>query len=251
MLKGITLVYKPENDIFDPHLNQSLLYIMANQANHSSHERTILWIILPAAVFVSLLFTNLNHKMSHNHKPVLSADLGNLLSTGDKKEHGEEHGSEAAHNEHSAVKLMLPSNVEMEGHANGLEDRLIKYISNPEAKLDKADWFDFDKITFASGTDKLEGTSLGQLKNLSQILDAYPNVKVKIGGYTDNVGDAAKNMELSKKRASSVVAELVKMGVAADRLSSEGYGDTVSIADNANEEGRSKNRRMALRVTAK
>ena len=224
---------------------------MANHTNHSSQERTILWIILPAAVLVSLLFTNLNHKMSSNLKPVLSADLGKLLSTNDKKGHGEEHVGDVSHNEHAAVKLMLPGNVELEGHNNGLEDKLIKYISNPEVKVDKADWFDFDQITFASGTDKLEGSSLAQLNNLSQILVAYPNVKVKIGGYTDNVGDAAKNKELSQKRAEGIVAELVKIGVAADRLAAEGYGDTVSIADNTTEEGRAKNRRMSLRVTAK
>lgn len=223
---------------------------MANSANHSSHERTILWIILPAAVFVSLLFTNLNHKVSQNMKPILSADLGNLISNSEKKADHSGH-ADAAHASHEAVKLMLPGNIELEGHKDGLEDKLVKYISDPVVKLEKADWFDFDKITFASGTDKLEGASLAQLKNLSQILVAYPNVKVKIGGYTDNVGDSAKNKELSQRRADGIVAELVKMGVAADRLAAEGYGDTVPLADNATEEGRAKNRRMSLRVTAK
>lgn len=185
----------------------------------------------------------------HAHKPILSGDLG-LSANHSSKSHGDATGHESA-TEAVSVKLSLPGNVEMQAATGGLEDKLVKYILNPDAKLEKTDWFDFDKITFASGTDKLEGESLAQLGNLAKILVAYPNVKVKIGGYTDNVGDPAKNKELSQKRAESIAAELAKAGVAADRMSAEGYGDTVPVADNATEEGRSKNRRMALRVTEK
>jgi K(+)-stimulated pyrophosphate-energized sodium pump len=74
---------------------------------------------------------------------------------------------------------------------------------------------------------------------------------VKIGGYTDNSGDPAANLRLSQARADSVMNELRTMGVGGDRLEAEGYGDQHPIADNATADGRAKNRRVAVRVTAR
>jgi len=82
-------------------------------------------------------------------------------------------------------------------------------------------------------------------------MKAYPNVHAKIGGYTDNFGDPTANMKLSQARAASVVAELVALGVAPDRLSPEGYGDQHPVADNSTDAGRQQNRRIAMLVTQK
>jgi outer membrane protein OmpA-like peptidoglycan-associated protein len=90
-----------------------------------------------------------------------------------------------------------------------------------------------------------------QLKNVAEILKAYPKVALKIGGYTDNVGDPAANMKLSAKRADNTMAELVKLGIAAGRLEAEGYGDKHPVADNSTDEGRQRNRRIDIRVTRK
>ena len=82
-------------------------------------------------------------------------------------------------------------------------------------------------------------------------MKAYPSASLKIGGYTDNQGDPAANLALSKARAASVVSELVALGVAPGRLMAEGYGQANPIADNATEQGRAQNRRIALQVTQK
>jgi K(+)-stimulated pyrophosphate-energized sodium pump len=74
---------------------------------------------------------------------------------------------------------------------------------------------------------------------------------VKIGGYTDNTGDAAANLELSRKRAEAVRNQLEEMGIDAKRISAEGYGAQHPIANNDTAEGRMQNRRIAIRVTAK
>ena len=84
----------------------------------------------------------------------------------------------------------------------------------------------------------------------ADILKAYPAVHLKIGGYTDNVGDEAANLALSQARAASVVNELVSMGIAADRLEAKGYGEEHPVATNGTEEGREQNRRVAFQVTA-
>jgi outer membrane protein OmpA-like peptidoglycan-associated protein len=82
-------------------------------------------------------------------------------------------------------------------------------------------------------------------------MKAYPKVKAKIGGYTDNVGDPDANLKLSKDRATNVMNELIVLGVTPDRLTAEGYGDQHPVADNSTDAGRQQNRRIALRVTDK
>jgi outer membrane protein OmpA-like peptidoglycan-associated protein len=76
-------------------------------------------------------------------------------------------------------------------------------------------------------------------------------VHVKLGGYTDNTGDPNANKALSEARAKSVMSSLVGKGIDPSRLEAEGYGDQYPVGDNSTEEGRMKNRRIALRVTQK
>jgi outer membrane protein OmpA-like peptidoglycan-associated protein len=133
----------------------------------------------------------------------------------------------------------------------GIEANLLGFITDASKIVDKTTWFDFDRLLFDTGSAVLRPESQEQLTNIAQILKAYPAVKVKIGGYTDNVGDAASNMKLSQDRATNVMNELVAMGVDASRLTAEGYGDQHPVADNTTEEGRALNRRISMRVTGK
>lgn len=146
--------------------------------------------------------------------------------------------------------LTLENGVRMDVSQNGLEGQLFDYIRSAEP-ADRAQWFNFDRLLFESGSARLRPSSETQLKNVSEILKSFPAVKVKIGGYTDNTGDAARNLQLSAERAQAVKQRLVSMGVAADRLEAEGYGQQHPVADNATAEGRAHNRRIALRVIAK
>ena len=82
-------------------------------------------------------------------------------------------------------------------------------------------------------------------------MKAYPNVRLQIGGYTDNTGDSRANLRLSQHRADTVTRELSSMGVAQERLEGEGFGDQQAIADNPTEEGRAKNGRISMRVLQK
>jgi outer membrane protein OmpA-like peptidoglycan-associated protein len=68
-------------------------------------------------------------------------------------------------------------------------------------------------------------------------------------GYTDTVGSADSNKTLSLQRANSVISELIRKGISADRLSAEGYGQDDPIADNSTAEGRAQNRRVTVDVT--
>lgn len=73
-------------------------------------------------------------------------------------------------------------------------------------------------------------------------------LKVEIGGHTDNVGDDSSNQVLSDNRAKAVRDWLIENGIAADRLTHKGYGETEPIASNDTEEGRAQNRRTELKI---
>ena len=147
-------------------------------------------------------------------------------------------------------KVTLPGGVALEAPKGSLEDRLVTFIQSKDS-ISKTLWFDFDRLTFETGKATLKTESAAQLANIAAILKAFPTVKVKVGGYTDNVGAEAANMALSTARAKTVAAELNKLGIVAGRMVPEGYGSQHPVASNATEEGKAQNRRISLRVTAK
>jgi OOP family OmpA-OmpF porin len=151
----------------------------------------------------------------------------------------------------SFAKRALPNGVELDIPANGIESNLIMFIEDPSRTVDKTTWFEFDRLNFATSSAKLLPGSQEQIGNMVAILKAYPAVKVKIGGYTDNVGDPVANLQLSQERANAVKQAIVHDGVGANRIVAEGYGEQHPVADNSTEGGRAQNRRIALRVTAK
>ncbi len=90
--------------------------------------------------------------------------------------------------------------------------------------------------------------STGELDNIVSLLNDNPNVKIEIGGHTDNIGQPKDNLALSDNRAKAVVAYLIAKGIDAKRLSYKGFGADKPIADNATENGRALNRRTELSV---
>jgi OOP family OmpA-OmpF porin len=148
-------------------------------------------------------------------------------------------------------KHTLPSSYQLSAPANGIEKQVVLFVEDTGKPVDPPTWFNFDRLLFETGSARLKPESTEQLRNVAEILKAYPKVKVKIGGYTDNTGDPDANLKLSQDRATSVMNQLVILGIAADRLSAEGYGQQYPVADNATDAGRQQNRRIAMRVTEK
>jgi outer membrane protein OmpA-like peptidoglycan-associated protein len=148
-------------------------------------------------------------------------------------------------------KTKLPNGVELNIPKFGIENKLLTYIQDSSKQVDDTTWFNFDRLLFDTGKATLQPSSEEQLNNIAEILKAYPNVHIKIGGYTDNTGDATANQTLSEARAKNVMNALAGKGVDASRIESEGYGDQHPVSDNSTEEGRAQNRRIALRVTQK
>ena len=91
--------------------------------------------------------------------------------------------------------------------------------------------------------------SNSELDRLVKLLKDVPNLKIEISGHTDNTGSATLNNELSKARAEAVVTYLKTKGIAANRLTSEGYGSSKPVASNDNAAGRQENRRTEFKIT--
>ena len=100
-------------------------------------------------------------------------------------------------------------------------------------------------IHFATGSDVVLPESAPILRQVASYMEANPAVKLKVTGHTDNVGAAASNLDLSKRRAASVAKTLSgQLGVTADRFQTDGKGDTEAVTSNAKPEGRAMNRRV-------
>ncbi len=106
------------------------------------------------------------------------------------------------------------------------------------------------KVDFGSGSAKIIGDAAnGVLLDVVALLKKYPETTVRIEGYTDNRGSASGNNKLSRKRAEAVAKVLVdELGINAERVSAEGFGDAKPVASNDTEEGRDQNRRVVAVV---
>jgi len=149
------------------------------------------------------------------------------------------------------VKYRLPNDVELNIPENGVESKLLMFIQNPGVTANGTKRFDCDRLGFDTGSATLRPESEEQLSNLAAILLAYPNVHVKIGGYTDSLDDSGVNSQLSRQRAKSVMAELVHRGVSPDQLTIEGHGMQSQRADHLTQGGRARNRGVSVRITKK
>jgi len=145
----------------------------------------------------------------------------------------------------------------LKGYKGGMEDNMINFLKSgsyasaaDDAAL-KDNWYNFDHVNFKMGSStELEAGSQGQLENLVAILKAYPDAKIKIGGYTDKVGNEAANIKLSGERATYIKDWLAKQGVGAQVTGADGYGSEFATVDaSASDAERAADRKMAVRFT--
>jgi OmpA-OmpF porin, OOP family len=145
----------------------------------------------------------------------------------------------------------LPNGTTLRIPANGVENKLIAFIADTSAQVSPTIWFSFDRLEFDTDAATLKPSSQEQVRNIAEIMKAYPKVTVKFGGYTDNTGAPERNLQLSQARANSAMNQVAALGVDPSRLAAEGYGEQHPIADNTSEAGRQRNRRVDINVTAK
>ncbi|MCO6492362.1 MAG: OmpA family protein [Phaeodactylibacter sp.] len=120
----------------------------------------------------------------------------------------------------------------------------------PEIKQEDREVLDFamQNVQFETGKATLTQGSLTILNQVADILNRYPDYKLRIGGHTDSVGDAAFNQKLSESRAKSCYDYLIGKGISEPRMSFVGYGESRPIANNKYAAGREQNRRVEFDI---
>lgn len=108
-----------------------------------------------------------------------------------------------------------------------------------------------NNIFFQTGKATLKTESFAELNRVADFLKQNPEIKIEIGGHTDNVGKAASNMKLSEARAASVAAYIVSQGVPKVNIVSKGYGLTKPVASNTTTIGKAQNRRVEFTILDK
>jgi outer membrane protein OmpA-like peptidoglycan-associated protein len=105
-------------------------------------------------------------------------------------------------------------------------------------------------IKFATNQSTLNASSKATLDKLVKVMADYPGTEILVSGHTDSAGDAAYNLELSKKRAFAVRDYLITDGIATGRMAVTYSGETSPTATNETAEGRAQNRRVEIGIVA-
>jgi OOP family OmpA-OmpF porin len=127
--------------------------------------------------------------------------------------------------------------------ADGCPDEIPKEVAKFSGVI-KGIQFDFGKATIRAQSNAL-------LDEAVKVLQQYPDLRIAVSGHTDNVGDPAKNLELSQARAEAVKTYFTAKGVDATRIETRGAGETEPVADNKTDAGRQQNRRIEFKLLQK
>ncbi len=117
-----------------------------------------------------------------------------------------------------------------------------------EIMYEAATNYTLDNLQFDTGKSTLKTVSFPILDNVAELMLLKPAMKIEIAGHTDSDGDDAANLVLSQQRADAVKQYLVKKGIAANRMTAKGYGESHPTADNATATGKQQNRRTEIRI---
>ena len=129
--------------------------------------------------------------------------------------------------------------------AGSAGDQMTNFISNGFKGDNK---FIFKNLNFDTGSAKISGQTGTEVDNLAAIMNAYPDMKISVAGFTDNTGDEKKNQQLSLARADAVKARLMARKIAGQRVATAGAGSLHPVADNGTAEGRAQNRRIEVSI---
>jgi OmpA-OmpF porin, OOP family len=157
----------------------------------------------------------------------------------------------------NVTEIKLADGTVLKVGENSTEAKLFKMLSDASWSIDTVDktknWLVLDRVYFETGKSVLTAASQAQVKNIAALLKNFPKGSIKLGGYTDNTGDAAVNKKISDARAKEVAKEMVKLGAGAKQVKEAvGYGPEFPVcAANDTPECKAQNRRVDLKVASK
>lgn len=116
-------------------------------------------------------------------------------------------------------------------------------------KTDRGMVITLGDVLFEFNRAEVKPSAQERMVQLANFLKQYPDRRVSIEGHTDNIGSAAYNIELSQRRADAVKTQLIIQGIAADRISTIGYGKDFPVAANDTDTNRAINRRVEVVIS--
>ncbi|NOQ74860.1 MAG: OmpA family protein [Crocinitomix sp.] len=126
-------------------------------------------------------------------------------------------------------------------------DKLLELLDSGQSIANKT--LIINEVNFEFGESILTEEARLYLNKVVRLLKAINTMNLTIAGHTDNVGNSETNLQLSKERAISVYYYLIENGISSTRLSHNGFGDKNPIADNRNDQGRERNRRVEFGIS--
>lgn len=145
------------------------------------------------------------------------------------------------------VGVDLPGGRKLSVVEHSFTDSLARFLATKGGQAPRV--FTFDNLTFETDSARITAQARPHVDELIQIMQAYPNLHIRIEGNTDSTGDDATNDPLSGERAETVKQALIQGGIAASRVTTRERGDTKPVASNQTPAGRQMNRRIDVVIT--
>jgi Outer membrane protein and related peptidoglycan-associated (lipo)proteins len=152
------------------------------------------------------------------------------------------------------IDLKLPNGVMLKVYKDGVEDRMIRFLNSDEYKNATNDqlkekWFVFRDIDFEfNSATELKAGADKELDNITAIMKAYSDAKIRVAGFADKKGTEAVNLEISKLRAKTIEDILDKKGITSQVVRTEGFGEEFAKHSEAEtDDQRAEDRDIALR----
>jgi outer membrane protein OmpA-like peptidoglycan-associated protein/tetratricopeptide (TPR) repeat protein len=121
-------------------------------------------------------------------------------------------------------------------------------IEAPLSKPDSGSVIVLNNIFFDVDKYSLKPESSNEVQKVVEFLQKFPEMKIEIGGHTDNTGNKDRNYKLSENRAKAVMDSLVDLGIPKNRMTAKGYADELPVDTNETPEGRAQNRRTEIKI---
>ena|GEM_PF-396950 len=127
----------------------------------------------------------------------------------------------------------------------------VKGVAAPQPVVVKEEKISLNNVFFVQSKPVLLPGSFPELARLAQTLRENPGLRIRLDGHTDNGGDPKANLVLSQQRVAAIKAYLIKLGIDAGRLDTQGWGDTRPVAQNDTEANKRKNRRVEFVIVSR